>query len=141
MSAAEQKNLTEKLRQYLLTCPYLPVKGGGLNLDALDAKGQSLSLQMEGGQAIKTYVDGSRVMRQPFSLNYRNAATKGNVEKSDMIGTLNAIGEWMLTTPLPDLGRGLRPNRIEQVILGQIIEQDNTIVGYGAQYVLEYETN
>lgn len=139
MSAAGQKQLAETLRRYLLTCPDLPVAGGLFSLDGLDPDEESMSLQMNPGQLIKKFLDGGGVVRQPFTIYYRAAATSQNQTKSDMIGALNAVGDWMTEAGPPDLGPGIRAVALEQATMANIADQENAKLGYMATYILDYE--
>lgn len=142
MSFAEQRDLAEKLRLHILSFPQMPVKGGAFYLDAVfSGIGKSMSLQINPGQTLEQYLDGSRVMRQPFSIYYSSSATEMNENKSAMMGTLNSIGIWMEKEALPDLGPGIKPLKMEQEVSASIYQQDNATVGYMAQYILEYERN
>jgi hypothetical protein len=139
LSATEQKALAERLRRHILTCPDLPVSGGAFSLDGLDMERESMSLQMNEGKPVKIYVDGSRLMRQPFTIYYRAATTEVNEEKSAMMGCLNSIGDWMDDAGPPDLGQGFTPGRFEQITLASIAQQESDVLVYLAAYMLEYE--
>lgn len=140
MNATEQMELAEKLRRHFLTCPELPVTGGGFSLDGLAAAGESMALQMNPGQTVQTYLDGGQVVRQPFTINHRRSSAFGDADRSAMIGGLNALGGWLRQTPLPSLGAGVLVRRLEQTTLAAIIEQEAGHLTYSAGYILEYET-
>lgn len=141
MNVNEQPALAEKLRRHFLSFPELPVSGGAFSLDGLNPEGESMALQMNPGQTVQTYLDGCRVIRQPFTINHRRSAAFGNSDRSAMIGGLNALGGWLRGAPEPDLGPGARPRLLEQSTLASIIEQTATHLTYSAGYVLEYETD
>lgn len=133
--------MAEALRAFLADSPALPVKAGALSIDLLNAEGASMALQLNPGRAVKTYLDGSRVMRQPFTLIYRSGATEDNAARARMIESLNKIGRWMEDSAgLPDLGGKFKATLLEQVNLANIFTQDEKELGYAATYVLEYET-
>ncbi|UQZ90205.1 hypothetical protein C4J81_13740 [Deltaproteobacteria bacterium Smac51] len=141
MSIVEDMELAEKLRLHILSFPDFPVKGGQFSLDmVLGGTGQSMSLQINPGQYITKYIDGSGTVRQPFTLYYGSSATDMNKNKSAMMGILNSIGKWMERQGSLDLGDDLRPIQIEQVTSASVYEQDNVTLAYAAQYVLDYET-
>ena len=141
MRAGEQLLMAEALRGFLAGSPVLPVKGWALGIDSLDADGPSMAMQLNSGRAVKTYLDGSRVMRQPFTLIYRAGTTEDNASRARMIESLNSIGQWMeVSAGLPDLGNRFKATLIEQVDLANIFTQDEKELGYAATYVLEYET-
>ena len=141
MSVGDQIALAEMLRRFLLEFASLPVKPGQFNLDGLMAAGKSMSLQITGGQVLKTYIDGTKRIRLPFTLFYRSTDNVSNDYKSSMIGSLNAIGDWLdsLTEP-PFFGDSFKVIRLEQVQTANIIEQLDNIVTYQAGFALDYET-
>lgn len=146
MSVQDEVLLAETLRMYFVEhCTFLPVKGGAFSLDTLLPNAESMSLQMNGGQTLHQWLDGSRVMLQPFTLFYRGNVADDNETKSSMLGTLNAIGAWMdsvMAKAPPFLGDWLTVNRFEQVQTANIAErgEGNTFIVYQAGYVLGYET-
>ncbi len=96
--------LAETLRAFLAESAPLPVPGGSFNLDMLLPRGKSMSLQMNPGTALHTFIDGTRVMAQPFTLRYRDEKQDDNDIKSEMMRSLNAIGDWMHENRQPFLG-------------------------------------
>jgi hypothetical protein len=140
MSAIDQLKLAEAIRKHLLTCPFFPVKGGLFGIDTLSIDGESMALTMDVGKIIKTFIDGTRVISQPFTLIYRSTLTENDMEKSSMIGVLNQIGEWMQGDGLPDFMPKFKVRNLEQVSMASNYIEDEKFIGYGATYVLEYET-
>ena len=139
MVTSERKLLAERLRVWLLEFADLPVKGGAFSLDGLNPEGRSMSLQMNAGQEVKAYLDGSRLMLQPFTIFYRAGSTENNPDKSAMIGVLNALGDWMEEADPPYLGPEFKVSKVSQVQLANISDQADRSIAYMATYALEYE--
>jgi hypothetical protein len=135
----DQLELAEQLRNYLLTYPDLPVKKGELLLDGLNEEGDSICLQLNPGAVIKTYLDGGRIMRQPFTLFYRSTTTDNNLNKAQMIQFLNDVGSWMDKNNPPNLSPSYKTIKIEQATLATIYIRDQVEIGYQASYLLDYE--
>lgn len=140
MSVEQQKLLAEALRSYFVEFAPLPVKGGAFALDALLPDKPSMSLQMGPGRALRTYIDGTAKMQQPFVIYYRAKVTDDNEVKSAMIGALNGLGDWMRDNGLPFLGAWLTVSSFEQVQLANIANQENKFITYQAGYALDYTT-
>lgn len=134
------QQLAATLLAYLREHAPLPVKAGRLNLDTLDAQNESMSLQVSGGQALRTWLDGTKIMEQPFVLFYRAPLTDNNDKKSTMLDALDGIGAWMDEIPLPYLGDWLDVTKFEQVQLANINNQEGKQITYQAGFVLGYET-
>jgi hypothetical protein len=141
MSVAEQGQLAKALRAHLLTCPCFPVAGKDFGIDAFSLEGETMTLHMEAGKPVRTYIDGTRVIRQPFGLFYLSTPTESVREQSRMLGVLNKIGEWMASAGPPDIRPKFKPMAFEQVSMASLFVQDDKQLGYTATYVLEYETS
>lgn len=140
MSAQDELTLATALRDYFIEHASLPVKGGAFNLDTLLPEGSSMSLQVTGGQPERTYINGAKKIRQPFTILYRTPITGDNAVKSSVIGTLNSIGAWMDDSEMPYLGDWLTVSTFEQIQTATIVSQDNKFITYQAGYVLGYKT-
>jgi hypothetical protein len=132
--------LAEAIRNHVMACPALPVGGGAISLDYLAPEGPSMSIQLNPGRVVKTYLDNTRIMRQPFTILYRSANTENDFDKSLMIGALNGIGEWMARAGPPELPEGFRAIECGQDELANIFTKENQVMGYSATYTLDYET-
>jgi hypothetical protein len=128
----------ETLRRYVQGNPEMP-PGMTVTLDGAPSDGPSLDLQLNQGAVERAYIDGTRVMAQPFTLIYRDAFTESPGDKSDMIGVLNGMGAEMERAGPPVLGPGMRALSLEQSGSANIAEQDARAVGYAAAFVLKYE--
>lgn len=135
----ELKNLTENVRLFLLEHADLPVGAGSFSIDNLADK-KSMSIQRTGGQVVSTDVDGSREMRVPITIYYRDVTKSDNASRSDMLGALDSIGEWLdsINTTEIYLGNKLRVTRFEQVQTANIAHRDDRTITYQAGYVLDY---
>jgi hypothetical protein len=131
--------VAEALKNYVAGYPSLPVKPGMVSLDGLQPTGICLSVQINPGQIVKTFLDGTRVWRQPFTLFYRSPSTASDGDKSKMIGFLNDIGEWMKKNKPSDLC-GQQVSEIAQVGLANVINHDKADICYSATYMFEYES-
>lgn len=136
---ADDRKLAENLRLFLLRCPERPVNGKDFNLDALGA-GKSMSLQLNPAQTLTTYIDGSRVVRQPFTLYLGATAKEMNESKSALIGGLNAFGYWLDgLEEAPEVAAGYKVIAITQTTGASIYQEDNARVVYSAQFLMDYE--
>ena len=134
------KSLPEVLRELVVRYPKLPVKSGDVALDALDPKGgASICVQINQGQVVKSFIDGSRLWRQPFTVVYRAKSTRSDADKVAMIGFLNGLGDWLSSLGPADLPPAT-VGGIDQLELASVFELDNVAVGYSATYGIEYET-
>lgn len=144
MSIQNELQLAETLRVFLIENAPLPVPGRALNLDTLLPAGRSMNLQVTGGEVVRVYIDGSKIMRTAFTLFYRAGVTDDNSLKSDMQGSLNAIGAWMEKImrdgSRPYLGDWLEVTGLQQVQRANIAAQDEKSITYQAGYVLGYRT-
>jgi hypothetical protein len=141
MSVTDQAQLAEALRAHLLSCPGFPVPGRDFGIDAFSLEGDTMTLHMEAGRTIRTYVDGTRIIRQPFGLFFLSTPTESTGERSRMLGVLNKIGEWMASAGPPDIRPKFKATAFEQVSMASLFVQDDKQLGYTATYVLEYETS
>ncbi len=132
--------LAEALQAYLVEHAPIPVKGGAFNLDTLLPKGKSMSLQMNPGKPEHIFIDGTAVITQPFVIRYRDEKKDDNDIKSEMMRSLNAIGDWMHGNRQPYLGDWLKVSALEQVQSANIAALDDKTITYQAGYVLGYET-
>lgn len=135
----ELKNLTENVRLFLLEHADLPVKRGEFGIDNLTDK-RSMSIQRTGGYVLKTHLNGRREMRVPITIYYRDITKTDNASRSDMLGVLDGIGEWLdsINTIEIYLGDRLRVIRFEQVQAANIAHRDDRTITYQAGYVLDY---
>jgi hypothetical protein len=148
MSTQDLLNLAEPLRKYLvehLPPALLPVKPGQFSVDGLLENGASMSLQINGGEVERTYLDGTRKMRLNFTIFYRNPnGAKNNAVKSNMMAILNGWGEWMQgLREMPYLGDWLNVSSLEQVQLANIAQADTPTmqnITYQAVFTLGYST-
>lgn len=153
MTMQDHLLLGEALRSYFvehLPAELLPVPGGHFSLDGLLDDGDSMSLQIVGGEVRKSYINGSRLMDMQFSIFYRSdSAINDNDAKSAMMGVLNGIGAWMagvMEDEAPYLGDWLTVNRFEQIMLANIADSGNqnnqgiNYITYQAGYALGYKT-
>jgi hypothetical protein len=135
----EQLQIAEGLRKFLLTKPGFPVRGGEFLLDGLNDEGDSISIQLTPGRVIKTYLNGGRIMRQPFNLYYRSTNTDNNLNKSKMIQHLNDIGSWLDQVDSPQIADNIKTIKLEQTTLAALYIQDKIEIGYLATYLFDYE--
>ena len=140
MSLSDLKTLAENLRNYLLQYPDLSVKAKNFHLDGLLSEGESMSLQITGGQIIKQYIDGSKIVLMPFVIFYRGTINDSNDRKSAMMGELNGIGTWLSSQSLPNLGSSFEIRRLSQTQLANIANQTEKDITYQAVFALEYIT-
>lgn len=148
MSYQAEKELAATLATYFTTSlptELLPVAPEDFRVDQLAADRPSMSLNITGGDTLRRYIDGSRLRELEFSIVYRAFNLDGNAAKSAMLGTLNGIGVWLDSTPLPDLGAGIKARRLEQTSTAGRLEQDPNETPapaanstYSAGFVLEY---
>lgn len=133
--------IAEALRAYIVEYPGIPdkIKKGDVRLDLLAPKGPSLCVQMNQGRLVKSYLDGTQIWEQPFTVIYRSPSTKSNEDKAGMIGFLNNLGSWMREKGPPELGGGARASAIGQLGLASITEQTDAEISYMASYGFEYE--
>lgn len=141
MTVTEQSQLAEAIRTYFMGSGILPVDETNFGIDTFSDEGDSVVLHMEPGRVIKTYVDGTRIVLQPVSIFYRSAYTTTNGERSEMLGTLNKLGDWLLETEPLNLRPKFLVRSFKQGAMASLYIQDNQVLGYTANYVLEYETN
>lgn len=139
MGIAELQKFAEKLRQFVADNSAIKGRGYKVTLDGAPAEGKSIDLQINQGQCKDTYLDGTRIMWQPFILFCRDTATGSNEEKSEMIGLLNAAGCEMESGKLPEFGPGIDPFDLEMLGTANIAERDDQIIGYQAVFMLKYE--
>jgi hypothetical protein len=140
MSVIDQNQLAEAIRLHFLSCPFFPVKPKDFGIDTFSEEGETITLHMEVGKVIKTYVDGTRIVYQPVSLFYRTSNTSRNEERSSMLGALNKIGDWLLEGPPLNLKPKFLVRSFAQASMASLYSQENTVLGYQATYSLEYET-
>jgi hypothetical protein len=138
---AQYDGVAEALRALVAQFPNLPVKPAQVGLDFLEPKGESMCVQINPGQQVRSYVDGTEIWRQPFTVTYRGAGSKKNPEKSKMIAVLNSLGKWLGTVDPGAVAPGeVRGMRIGQDGLANISEQDSNVLAYSATFRFDYET-
>jgi hypothetical protein len=140
MSVTDQTQLAEALRSHFLSCPFFPVPSKDFGIDTFSPEGETITLHMDVGRVIKTYVDGTKIVDQPVTLFFRSVYTTGNNERSQMLGVLNKLGEWLESTPL-DLKPKFKVRSFKQAAMSSLYVQETQILGYMATYTLQYETN
>lgn len=140
MSFTQQGQIAEKLRRFIATCPSLPVKAGALSLDRLSPDGRQMSVNFQAGQVVKAYANGRKTIRQPFGVYYRAAQTDDDLIKSEMLGAVNSIGQWLDTVDCRslDLGEGINVTKLAQATWAFILEHNDGNIAYNGDFVLEY---
>jgi hypothetical protein len=133
-------NIPMALLEYVRSFPGLPVGPGDVALDNMTPDGPAVSIQINPGQRIKTYVDGTEIWKQPFTVHYRAEATQSDEEKAAMISFLNDLGTWMRRR-LPEIEgfQVVGSGGVSQVGTANINEQDQSVVRYAATYQFTYE--
>jgi hypothetical protein len=138
MGVSAYVEFAERLRAWIAGNACLPL-GLSVTLDGALSQDACLDLQINQGRTVKTYLDGTKIVTQPFTLIYRARATEDFAEKSYMIGILNEMGAEMERTGPPDFGPEMGGISIEMEGSANIAEQDHEIIGYAAVFVLRYE--
>jgi hypothetical protein len=133
-------NIPQALLDYVKSYPSLPIKPGQVALDNMAPTGPAISVQINPGQRVKAFIDGTEIWKQPFTVYYRAMATQSNEEKAGMLSFLNDLGDWMKKKP-PEI-EGLEiigAVKASQVGLANISDQDQSIIRYSATYQFSYE--
>jgi len=141
MNFTQQEQIAERLLRFVASCPGLPIKGGSLSLDKLQAEGRQMSIHFQPGQVVKASVSGRKRVRQPFSLSYRAAQTDDDEVKSAMMGAINSVGRWLdsIESRALNLGPGINVTKLEQAVWASIIEQAEGNIAYMGDFILEYD--
>lgn len=145
----EYQDVALALLDYFREFAGLTVPAGRFSLDGLLPEGESMSLQITGGQTIRRYIDGSRKEAMNFTIFYRGEVAQDDAAKSAMLGILNGIGAWLEEEKAGDnwppyLGERFEVSALEQIQTANIAGQSDAptlrTITYQAGFVLGYST-
>ena len=105
--------IIEHLRQYFMEFPCL--QGERLDIDCLRSKEGSYSIDSEPGDIVQRYLDGSTVLRFPFTISGRMCYSSDLKNQAENLAFFEELEAWLakkeLFLELPDLGENGSANQ------------------------------
>lgn len=117
-----------------------PDKPSDILLEDFAKKPPSMMLQqLSGAYKKRMYVDGSYIGKWPFAVYFRISG-RDTASKINATGRLMGLFEWLLKTPLPDLGVNRKALKVEMTSLPSIAARyEDGMEDYQAVFELEFK--